>query len=384
MNWNLLLLIFLLALGCGAVAAQDTPDQELQDAFEDLEDEITEFFLAYDSNSNGKVTISELRKATASLLETTPDDPSVTIYLGQAMCLLVAADTDDDGGCSKAEFRALRRAQIKDPAYKPALSKADVALLRKEQYGPVYKLFMDMADTNSDGKLSRDEYKAQVGDTTDFDKCDTNKDGMIDRAEMEADWLKELGKSFELPKEEPAQKEPSDPQEQPEPKKPSVTEEKPPALEKPPVTEDKPPVPAALPDSVFNKAGRNWTTKQSSKLGTMENTSYVKTEVISVKDGEATIRTQVLNKDKQPLLNQPARETTRALKEEAVEEATVDLGKETITAAGRDFECKVSEVPRGQGTIKTWKSIKYPGLVVKSVTKSGSVETSSVLDEFNE
>lgn len=116
----------------------------------------------------------------------------------------------------------------------------------------------------------------------------------------------------------------------------------------------------------------------------MENTSYVKTEVISVKDGEATIRTQVLNKEKQPLLNQPARETTRALKEEAVEEATVDLGKETITAAGRDFECKVSEVPRGQGTIKTWKSIKYPGLVVKSVTKSGSVETSSVLDEFNE
>ena len=43
---------------------------------------------------------------------------------------------------------------------------------------------MDRVDTNHDGRISRDEMRAQADAR--FDKLDTNHDGFIDKAEMEA------------------------------------------------------------------------------------------------------------------------------------------------------------------------------------------------------
>jgi Ca2+-binding EF-hand superfamily protein len=39
-------------------------------------------------------------------------------------------------------------------------------------------------DTNHDGMVSRDEYRAQVAER--FDRLDTNHDGFLDQAEMTA------------------------------------------------------------------------------------------------------------------------------------------------------------------------------------------------------
>lgn len=423
MNWKHLMLCAAATLLAGSIHAQGkdgdepAPEDDLADA-DEVESEISEFFLAYDSDRDGKVTIGEVKKTVADSMETNVDDPAVAIQIGQAVSLMVAADVDDDGGVSKTEYRDLRQKQLKEPHYKPALSKADVEVLRKEVYGPVYKMVMDAADANADGKLSREEYKALVEDAAVFDTADTNKDGFIDKAEMDADWVRELGDSFQLPKDlaKQPEKQPDAGKEPPvvgekpptPEKQPPVVEEKPPTPEKqPPVVEEKPPVPEKKPsvieekppvveekpeppqpaeviDSVYNKAGRNWLTKQTSKMGSLENVSYVKVEVISVANGEAVVKTQVLNKDKQPLLNQPARETTRALKEEASTEVVADLGTETIKVGDKDFACNVTEVKRGQATVKTWHSTKYPGLTVKVVTKSGTVESTNELAEFNE
>lgn len=386
-------LLCALALFCCATLAaqvQTDPDDagEAAEDEEDIEDEVSEFFLAYDSDRDGRVSVAEIKKAVADSMETTPDDAAVALSLGSAICLLVAADSNDDGGCSRDEYRALRRSQIKDADFKPTLSKADLEVLRKEQYGPVLKFVLDAADTDKDGRLSRDEYKVHIGDTTEFDKSDRNSDGFVDKAEMEADWLKELGASFKLPEAEKAEKEPAEkPAQSAQPAQPGQTpaqDDGSKGKQEPPAIVPEPAAPKTDPDSAWGKAGRSWVVKQTSKLGAMENISFIKTEVLSVKDGQATVRTQVLNRDRQPVANQPARESTRSLKEEPAEEGATSLGTETLTAAGREFECEVVEVKRGQGTVKSWRSKKYPGLLVKVVSKSGSVESTLLLDEFNE
>jgi len=401
------------ALLCGGLYAQDHEREAeipLEDQLEDLEDEISEFFQAYDTNSDGKVSIAEVKKAVAVSMETTVDDPSVAISLGTAASLMVAADTDADSLVSKQEYRELRTKLIKDPKYKPPLTNAGIEVLRKEIYQPIYKMVMDNADANGDGKLSRDEYKELAGEVENFDRSDTNKDGFCTKEELDAEWVRELGAAFEMPKDAikdpnakpdaakpPAEEQPVKPpaiEEKPvtppvveeKPVTPPVVEEKPPVKEQPVVPEKKPDEPAkpAI-DSVYNKPGRVWISKQISKVGTLENVTYIKTEVVSVTGEEAVVRTQVLNKDKQPLLNQPARESNRKLKEEPnADEPVTRLEPEAIKVGEVEFACEVTEIRRGQQTIKTWTSTKFPGLVVKMTSKSATIETALELHEFTE
>jgi len=359
-------------LGAGALHAQAQEGT-------DVEEELTQFFANFDQNKDGKVTIAELKKVVAASLETTEDAATVAITLGETLCLFVAADTNDDGGMDKKEYRALRDKQVKDPAYKPPLSKADIETLRKEQYGPVMKMLLDAADSDGDGKLSRAEYEEAVGDTTDFDKADTNKDGLIDKAEMDADWLKDLGKRFELPKEagdeKTGEKTGEKTPEKPDEAGPEKTPEKP--------VEPKPPTEKI--NSVFNKPGRVWLLKQTTKFGSVETTSYQRTEVKSCDDVEATVQFQSLDKDKKPLAGGEAEETRVKLKPDAASgDKPADLGKETINTEAGEFECAVSETRVGDTTTRTWVSIKYPGLVVKLTVKSASMETTSLLVEFKD
>lgn len=378
MEWMKWVLCAATLLGAGGLQAQAQAD--------DFEDELDEFFSNFDQNKDGKVTIAELKKVVAASLETTEDAATVAISLSETLCLFVAADTNDDGGVDKKEYRVLREKQAKDAAYKPPLSKADIEILRKEQYGPVLKMVMDAADSNADGKLSRVEYEEAVGDTTDFDKADTNKDGLIDKAEMDADWLKELGKRFELPKEEGKEAGKDAGADKPETKpeeKPATTPEHG-IAEKPAETnpsETRPPVEKI--DSVFNKPGRVWLTKQTTKFGSVETTSYQRAEVKSCDDVEATVQFQSLDKDKKPLPGGEIQEARIKLKPEpASGEKPTDLGKETVNTEAGEFECVVSEIRSGDTTTRTWMSVKYPGLVVKLTVKSTGLETTGILVEF--
>ncbi|MBK9973948.1 MAG: EF-hand domain-containing protein [Planctomycetes bacterium] len=379
MVWTKWMLCAAAVMGAGALHAQAQEGT-------DVEEEMTQFFANFDQNKDGKVTIAELKKVVAASLETTEDAATVAITLSETLCLFVAADANDDGGVDKKEYRALRDKQLKDPAYKPPLSKADIETLRKEQYGPVLKMVVDAADSDGDGKLSRVEYEEAVGDTTDFDKADTNKDGLIDKAEMDADWLKELGKRFELPKEgdektgekageKAGEKTGETTPEKPEETAPEKTPEKP--------VEPKPPVEKI--NSVFNKPGRVWLLKQTTKFGSVETTSYQRTEVKSCDDVEATVQFQSLDKDKKPLAGGEAEESRVKLKPDAASgDKPTDLGKETINTLAGEFECTVSETRVGDTTTRTWVSIKYPGLVVKLTVKSTSLETTSLLVEFKD
>ena len=58
----------------------------------------------------------------------------------------------------------------------------DVDVQRANKRAEMQQKTFDRIDTNHDGKISRDEYKAWVD--TRFDRLDANHDGVVDAAEM--------------------------------------------------------------------------------------------------------------------------------------------------------------------------------------------------------
>ncbi|MBE7491405.1 MAG: EF-hand domain-containing protein [Planctomycetes bacterium] len=391
--------LLLLCLGFAPVLAC----QDAEDIAEQAEDETDDLFSESDTNRDGKLTVRELKVSLARAMETNTDDVNVVVAGGQLITWLVAADTNDDGMTTRAEYLALRKKQLADAAWRPPLTEKGIQTLRREVYEPVYRMVLGMADTNGDGKLSRREYLDAVGNAEAFDAADADKDGFCTKEEMDADWLRELGKLFVLPQEKGKAKEkgkeeqeekaedkgkadPAGSEEKPGiPPKPPVAEEKPEAPPKPPVAEEKPEPAKPATDSVYNRAGRAWTTRHTSKAGSIENVSFRKVEVLAVTGDEATVRVQVLNKDRQPLAAQPAREFNRPLKPDTEpEDGATRLADETLKAAGREFVCQVVEYRRAGQTTKVWTSLKFPGLVVKQVTTGTGMTTTQELEEFTE
>jgi hypothetical protein len=115
---------------------------------------------------------------------------------------MARADGDGDGRVSKAEYiaRADERFARMDKNSDGQLSADEMAPRREMTAAPATPAGADTAapapaapmrsrmierlDTNHDGMISRDEYRAQVAER--FDRLDTNHDGFLDQSEMTA------------------------------------------------------------------------------------------------------------------------------------------------------------------------------------------------------
>ena len=120
---------------------------------------VDKMFAAIDTSKDGYITAAEVEAAQMK---------EAQVALAQYRQLREQAfkkmDANNDGNVTLAEWTAARP--------DPTVKKPDASKL------------MGRADTNKDGKISRDEYR--VRPMGDFDKLDKNKDGAIDAKEQAA------------------------------------------------------------------------------------------------------------------------------------------------------------------------------------------------------
>jgi len=125
--------------------------------------------------------------------QTTPDTPRAP---GRG---LARSDSDGDGRVSKAEYlaRADERFARMDKNGDGQLTPDEMAPRREAPApaagtdaspapagGGMMSRMFERLDTNHDGKVSREEYRAQAAER--FDRMDTNHDGFLDQSEMTA------------------------------------------------------------------------------------------------------------------------------------------------------------------------------------------------------
>lgn len=142
--------------------------------------------------------------------------------------------------------------------------------------------------------------------------------------------------------------------------------------------------------ALYKKKGRVWVTKSVMKMQGMDDmVTYNKSEVIDVTDKAAKVKMWSLDKDKKPMAGMEAG-TEMEIKFETPKVDAPKCGakapevkKETIKVAAGEFECNVMETEAAGSKTKSWSSVKYPGLPVKSET-TGAANMTSELVEFNE
>lgn len=146
-----------LAFALAGQAAAPTPPKPVTKA--EFTANVDKMFAAIDTSKDGSITPAEIEAAQMK---------EAQVALQQYRELRAQAfqkmDSNKDGNITMAEWVAARP--------DPTVKKADASKL------------MGRADTNKDGKISRDEYR--VRPMRDFDKLDTNKDGSIDAKEQAA------------------------------------------------------------------------------------------------------------------------------------------------------------------------------------------------------
>lgn len=146
------------------------------------------------------------------------------------------------------------------------------------------------------------------------------------------------------------------------------------------------------PFALYKKESRTWMHKTTSKVGDMdENVSYVRYEVKEVADDYAVLMTSVLDKNKKPVPDMDRMESkVRFETAENDQSGQPDVETEETTISILDTEWKavaVSTETDGM-TTKSWSSMEYPGLLLKSETsgKSGGMkfESKTELVEFSD
>jgi hypothetical protein len=121
----------------------------------------------------------------AAFAQTTPAAPQA------APRGMARADGDGDGRVSKAEYiaRADERFAKMDKNSDGKLSGDEIAPpagngAATGRGGMMRQRMIERMDTNHDGVVTIDEYRAMVGER--FDRLDTNHDGFLDQSEMTA------------------------------------------------------------------------------------------------------------------------------------------------------------------------------------------------------
>lgn len=311
---------------------------------------IKDSFAACDTNGDKLVSKSEWKAAMHD-----PKDGAANWW--GVYVVFLAADTNEDNTIDFDEyvfFGQNQRAGTKHKLY-PMDRKAAL----DEVWGAV--------DTNKDGSISRAELLAQFLDDEgvgeEFDGADTNKDEMLSRDEF---WqilkaqIEPLG--YEFPDQDPE------------------------GLGSNAVRE----VDAEF--TLYTKAGRNWTHRQSSNYDGVEFVNYTRVEVIKVEDDHAVVAITLMDKDRKALPGRKPREAKILFKKEPAagdaETAPKDLGRKSIEVEAGTFDCTGIEVTveteAGKTTTTSWSHAAHTRLIVKSESRSETGTNSIELVEFNE
>lgn len=128
--------------------------------------------------------------------------------------------------------------------------------------------------------------------------------------------------------------------------------------------------------ALYKKKGRKWVLKSTTKMEGMDPmVSYMEYEIVDVTDKSAKQKMTVLDKEKKPMAGGAPTETEIKFETPKVEAPKCgakapEMKKEKIKVEAGEFECYFTEV---SGT-KSWSSVEYPGLAVKSEGANNTME----------
>ncbi len=143
--------------------------------------------------------------------------------------------------------------------------------------------------------------------------------------------------------------------------------------------------PEVDPLNLYKLVGRSWTTRTVTwRRGSSVTTEYRKQEVTLVHDELCTLKTTGLDKDGFASGGDQARDLRFNEELKAASLPAKDAAKTRLSIAGFSFECTLSELSTEQSHEQTWRSAKYPALVLrKRIVRADFVESLDLL-AFNE
>ena len=309
----------------------------------EVDEETLARFKEFDTDGDGNLSVAEWKS------HMTGPDSAKADWWGLYLVHLVV-DSNDDSNIDLAEFAKFAADQPK--GIKPKLMPSD----RKAFLDTVWK----ETDGDSDGKISRAEYVAIAPDGAaaiygeEFDGMDADKSGDVTRNELWSSFKQHLG-DYELVEEEEG----------------DTTDEQP---EKPEGGEGKIDREAY---ALYLKKGRTWLIKSVSDVpGMGETVTFTKWEVLEVGDTSATCKMSTLDKDQNETYSTEIVIEFKAAGDLPEGAPEVEVKEETLTVEAGEFECYVTTTSDNT----TWASKKYPGLLVKSVTKGDYPITTELVD----
>lgn len=184
-------LISVTAIGGGAVVAQTVANKGPMRADTNGDGSVSraEFvaaaearFAARDANSDKVLAAAELgERAGRAKRQDTNNDGSISLAeaTATATAMFQRLDANGDGKLEAGEMRQRHgkrghRAMAPDGEARPAPGRG----------GGLGAMALMRADTNGDGRISREEHRAQSDQR--FDRMDANRDGFVDQAELQS------------------------------------------------------------------------------------------------------------------------------------------------------------------------------------------------------
>ncbi|CAG0979762.1 hypothetical protein PLCT2_01831 [Planctomycetaceae bacterium] len=137
--------------------------------------------------------------------------------------------------------------------------------------------------------------------------------------------------------------------------------------------------------NLYKLVGRSWTVRVVTwNRGKPAQTEYRKQEVTLVHEDLCTVKTSILDKDGFLSGGDQARDLSFNDELKAASTPAKDAPKSRVAAAGASFECTLSENNSAASHEQTWRSTKFPALIVRQrIVRADYVQTLDLLS-FNE
>ena len=379
-------------LGTGA-AAQDGKEGDPKPAepADAVEAALDDLFASVDADKDGKITRDEnyayLRAQAIEALggdESALEDDDLLAEWGFELARFLSADADDDFCATRAELRVFVR-RLNKGMKAPSLSAKDIERLRTEVSRPFFKALVAECDTNRDGKLTAAEYEEFYGTE---EQPDLDKNGTVTETEVETLVFAQIQANTGIEVKADAAQQPG--QVKPEPDQPPVPAAEEPdsnqpkvePVEKNPSKEAEKPAPDAF--ALYRKLGRQWTVQTTTADATTRMVSRLRYEVAEVGKDHAVLRCTMLDSEGKAMEGIPASDARIDFVAPNAGAAPKATGTATIRVTAGEFECDIFETSNDDGTVKTWVSRKFPGLLVKSESSARGWTTTQELTAFVE